>query len=146
MVYAAQLKGLKLPPPSVNLRIQPYALYQYNKSKDAANKSSASNKFKAGGEAKWAINPHAVLDLTINTDFAQADVDQAVNNLTRFNVFFPEKRQFFLENSGVYAGANDGDVVPFFSRTIGLEILSLMQIQSLLMQGFAIPIGQLKEH
>lgn len=121
MTYAAKLTGLKLPPPALNLRVQPYTLYQFDKSTDANNTKAQKGKFKAGGEIKWAINPHAVLDLTANTDFAQADVDQAVNNLTRFNVFFPERRQFFLENSGVYAGANNSQVKPFFSRSIGLE-------------------------
>jgi hypothetical protein len=121
MTYAARLTGLKLPPPAFNLRVQPYTLYQFNKNTDANQVKSQKGKLKAGGEVKWAINPHAVLDLTVNTDFAQADVDQAVNNLTRFNVFFPERRQFFLENSGVYAGANNALVKPFFSRSIGLE-------------------------
>jgi Domain of unknown function (DUF5916)/Carbohydrate family 9 binding domain-like len=120
MSYAAQLKGLKLPPPSINLRLQPYALYQYEKNTSDNNVTTSSNTLKAGGEIKWAINPNSVLDLTFNTDFAQADVDRAVNNLTRFNVFFPERRQFFLENSGVYAGANVEGIKPFFSRTIGL--------------------------
>lgn len=120
MTYAAQLKGLKLPPPSANIRIQPYTLYQADKSTNNTNQETKKSAFKAGGEIKWALNPHSVLDLTINTDFAQADVDRAVNNLTRFNVFFPERRQFFLENSGVYAGADITNVKPFFSRTIGL--------------------------
>jgi hypothetical protein len=120
MNYAAQLKGLKLPPPSINLRLQPYALYQFEKNTGSNNVSTGKSTFKAGGEIKWAVNPNSVLDLTFNTDFAQADVDRAVNNLTRFNVFFPERRQFFLENSGVYAGANVEGVKPFFSRTIGL--------------------------
>ena len=53
--------------------------------------------------------------------FAQADVDQAVNNLERFNIFFPERRQVFLENSGIWAGAGNNFVRPFFSRTIGLS-------------------------
>ena len=122
MNYAAVLRGLKLPQPSVNLRIQPYTLFQYSDSKMGKNAENiAKNAFKIGGEAKWAINTHAVLDMTVNTDFAQADVDRAVNNLTRFNVFFPERRQFFLENSGVYAGADIDGVKPFFSRTIGLS-------------------------
>lgn len=121
MTYAARLKGLKLPPPSANIRVQPYTLYQYNTSRDGNNVQSKSKDFKFGGEVKWAINPRAVLDLTFNTDFAQADVDVAVNNLTRFNVFFPERRQFFLENSGVYAGADNSNIKPFFSRTIGLS-------------------------
>lgn len=120
MSYAAQLKGLKLPPPSVNIRVQPYALYQNDQATDVNNKRTEKSVVKAGGEVKWALNPHAVLDLTFNTDFAQADVDRAVNNLTRFNVFFPERRQFFLENSGVYTGANYDGIKPFFSRSIGL--------------------------
>ncbi|MBD1207923.1 MAG: carbohydrate binding family 9 domain-containing protein [Ignavibacteria bacterium] len=121
MVYAAQLLGLKLPKPSVNLRVQPYALYDFSSSKasrDAAPVVQGVPKF--GGDAKWAVKPDATLDLTFNTDFAQADVDRAVNNLTRFNLFFPERRQFFLENSGVFAGVDNAFVRPFFSRAIGL--------------------------
>ncbi len=120
MTYAAQLKGLILPPPSANIRIQPYSLIQSDKTINNINQKTNSNIVKVGGEIKWAINPRSVLDLTFNTDFAQADVDRAVNNLTRFNVFFPERRQFFLENSGVYAGADITNIKPFFSRTIGL--------------------------
>jgi hypothetical protein len=120
MAYAAELKGLKLPAPSANVRVQPYALYQYSAARTGAGETSGNGSFKAGGEAKWAVNPQAVLDLTFNTDFAQADVDQAVNNLTRFNVLFPERRQFFLENRGVYAGTDVRGLKPFFSRSIGL--------------------------
>lgn len=120
MTYAARLMGLKLPPPSANIRVQPYTLLQVDNATNAANERTRKVSVKAGGEVKWALNPHTVLDLTFNTDFAQADVDRAVNNLTRFNVFFPERRQFFLENSGVYAGADITNVKPFFSRTIGL--------------------------
>ncbi|GMQ31307.1 carbohydrate binding family 9 domain-containing protein [Algoriphagus confluentis] len=121
MTYAADLKGLELPPPSVNIRIQPYGLAQVNRQVDNQGVSTQSTEWKAGGEVKWAVSPSSVLDLTFNTDFAQADVDRAVNNLTRFNVFFPERRQFFLENNGVYAGADNEDIRPFFSRTIGLS-------------------------
>jgi len=121
MTYAAQMKDLKLPPPSANIRVQPYGLYQYRKGTDENKQTTEKQEWKAGGEIKWAVNPHSVLDVTFNTDFAQADVDRAVNNLTRFNVFFPERRQFFLENSGVYAGADIDGVKPFFSRTIGLS-------------------------
>jgi hypothetical protein len=121
MTYAARLKGLQTPPPSANVRVQPYMLHEYNTSTNAQGSSTSSNNLKAGGEVKWAVNPQAVLDFTFNTDFAQADVDRAVNNLTRFNVFFPERRQFFLENSGVYAGADDENIKPFFSRSIGLS-------------------------
>ena len=122
MVYAAQLRGLRLPKPSVNLRVQPYALYELNSTKAMGNDASSVQSVpKFGGDAKWAIKPDATIDITFNTDFAQADVDRAVNNLTRFNLFFPERRQFFLENSGVFPEVDNSFVRPFFSRTIGLE-------------------------
>ena len=120
MTYAAQLNGLELPRPSANIRVEPYALFQYDRAGNTSTPDTR-NSFKGGGDLKWAITPHSVLDLTVNTDFAQADVDRAVNNLERFNIFFPERRQFFLENSGIWAGANNQSVVPFFSRRIGLQ-------------------------
>ncbi|QSE98909.1 DUF5916 domain-containing protein [Fulvivirga lutea] len=120
MTYAATLEGLELPEPSANIRVEPYTLFQYDRIEDGDGTSTKSD-MKFGGDVKWAINPQSVLDLTFNTDFAQADVDRAVNNLERFNIFFPERRQFFLENSGIWAGANNRAVVPFFSRTIGLQ-------------------------
>ncbi len=121
MIYAAKLTGLQVPPPSANIRVEPYTLYQYDENLEGDVLTDKLNEPKAGGDVKWAINPNAVLDLTINTDFAQADVDRAVNNLERFNIFFPERRQFFLENSGIWAGGGNFQVRPFFSRTIGLE-------------------------
>lgn len=120
MTYAAQLKGLELPKPSVNIRVNPYILYQNDRITTADGKKSIVSNPKLGGDVKWAVNSHSVLDFTFNTDFAQADVDRAVNNTTRFNIFFPERRQFFLENSGIYAGASAEGINPFFSRTIGL--------------------------
>lgn len=120
MTYAAKLKGLTVPEPSANVRVEPYFLYQYDNT-EANGESKSDGDVKLGGEIKWAINPRSVLDLTFNTDFAQADVDRAINNLERFNIFFPERRQFFLENSGIWAGASDFSIKPFFSRTIGLQ-------------------------
>ncbi|MEM9984905.1 MAG: DUF5916 domain-containing protein, partial [Bacteroidota bacterium] len=120
MTYAAQLKGLELPPPSTNVRIEPYTLYQLERTIEGGEEV-LNQVPKLGGDVKWAINPQSVVDLTFNTDFAQADLDRAVNNLERFNIFFPERRQFFLENSGIWAGANSRSIVPFFSRRIGLQ-------------------------
>ena len=120
MTYAAKLTGVEVPPPSANIRIEPYTLYQYDDISDE-NGARSDSDFKLGGDVKWAINPRSVLDLTFNTDFAQADVDRAVNNLERFNIFFPEQRQFFLENSGIWAGAQQQSIRPFFSRRIGLQ-------------------------
>lgn len=131
MDYAGVLKNLLPPPPKPNVRIQPYFLtsYDHYKGFDPSVKPEETN-YKLGGELKWAISPNAVLDLTTNTDFAQADADRQVNNVTRFSVFFPERRQFFLENAslfGVGVGPNADlsggsmRVQPFFSRRIGLD-------------------------
>ncbi len=131
MDYAGLLKNLQPPPPKPNVRIQPYFLGSYDRYKnfDPTIKAEASS-YKLGGEIKWAINPNSVLDLTANTDFAQADADQQVNNVTRFSVFFPEKRQFFLENASLFGGGigpqddySGGSmrIQPFFSRSIGLD-------------------------
>ncbi|HWP85655.1 MAG TPA: DUF5916 domain-containing protein, partial [Terriglobia bacterium] len=75
-------------------------------------------------DAKYLLTPDLALDLTINPDFAQADVDQAQVNLTRFSLFFPEKREFFQEGSGIFAfggGFTGNDLVLFHSRRIGLS-------------------------
>lgn len=121
MTYAAKLRGIEVPPPAANVRIEPYTLYQFDESKAGGVIQEKLNEAKLGLDAKWAINPRTVVDMTINTDFAQADVDRAVNNLERFNIFFPERRQFFLENSGIWAGGLQTSIRPFFSRTIGLQ-------------------------
>ena len=121
MTYAAKLVGIEAPPPSTNIRVEPYALYQYDENKEGDVLIDKINDPKVGFDAKWAVNPKTVLDLTVNTDFAQADVDLAVNNLERFNIFFPERRQFFLENSGIWAGGLQRSIRPFFSRRIGLQ-------------------------
>ncbi len=121
MTYAAKLVDIEAPPPSTNIRVEPYALYQYDENKEGDALVDKMNDTKAGFDVKWAINPKTVLDLTVNTDFAQADVDLAVNNLERFNIFFPERRQFFLENSGIWAGGLQRSIRPFFSRRIGLQ-------------------------
>lgn len=75
---------------------------------------------KAGLDAKVAVGPTVTADLTLNTDFAQVEVDQQVINLTRFPTFFPEKRDFFLESSGIFDFATPGRIQPFYSRRIGL--------------------------
>ena len=120
MTYAAKLTGIEVPPPSANIRVEPYTLYQYDKL-DEGTASASEGDLKIGGDLKWTVNPRSVLDLTFNTDFAQADLDRAVNNLERFNIFFPERRQFFLENSGIWAGGLQQSIRPFFSRRIGLQ-------------------------
>jgi len=131
MNYAGLLTNLKPPPPRTNLRVQPYLLLSYDRFKGfPTTVKPEKTTFKPGGDIKWAINTNSVLDLTANTDFAQADADQQVNNVSRFSVFFPEKRQFFLENASLFGismgPSDDGSggfmkVQPFFSRSIGLD-------------------------
>jgi len=74
-----------------------------------------------GFDTKLGITTSMNLDLTYNPDFSQAEVDQQVTNLDRFELFFPEKRQFFLENSDLFSGYGFNSVTPFFSRRIGLD-------------------------
>jgi hypothetical protein len=134
MDYAGQLTGLKPPPPSPNIRVQPYILTSFDRYRTTeqgkAPVTARDETLKLGGELKWAINPNTILDLTMNTDFAQADVDRQVNNVTRFSVFFPERRQFFLENASLFGAGlspaidlSGGNmrIQPFFSRRIGLD-------------------------
>ncbi|MEM6376724.1 MAG: DUF5916 domain-containing protein [Bacteroidota bacterium] len=121
MAYAAVLKGLEPPPPSANLQINPYTLVDVGRAEDGTMPEETSSNLKLGGEVKWAITPNSVLDATINTDFAQADVDQQVQNLTRFSVLFPERRQFFLENANIFSTSSATFIQPFFSRRIGLD-------------------------
>ncbi len=73
-----------------------------------------------GGDAKLAIGPALNLDLTVNPDFSQVEVDQQVTNLSRFEIFYPEKRQFFLENADLFGNFGYSNMRPFFSRRIGV--------------------------
>ena len=76
--------------------------------------------FDIGGDAKIAVTPGLNLDLTVNPDFSQVEVDRQVTNLDRFEIFFPERRQFFLENSDLFGSFGDRRINPFFSRRIGV--------------------------
>ena len=120
MDYSGRLTSVVPPPPGRNLRLQPYAVGEGRRGAGpvaAGTDQSAS----AGTDLKWAVTPNSVLDLTLNPDFGQSDVDRQVVNLTRFSVFFPERRQFFLENRGVFLSGNGSRFEPFFSRRIGLD-------------------------
>ncbi|MBC7913756.1 MAG: carbohydrate binding family 9 domain-containing protein [Pyrinomonadaceae bacterium] len=121
MTYAGLLKGIVPPAPSINIQINPYFVNEYNSKKETGKNSSSNYNTKLGGEIKYSPTVHSTIDLTFNTDFAQADADRQVNNLTRFSVFFPERRQFFLENAGLFDAGNQVAFKPFFSRTIGLD-------------------------
>ncbi|MBK8177302.1 MAG: hypothetical protein IPK67_00025 [Planctomycetes bacterium] len=76
----------------------------------------------AGVDAFYRLTPNLTASLTINTDFAETEVDERKVNLTRFPLFFPEKRDFFLQDSGLFKfGGLGNDLIPFFSRRIGLS-------------------------
>ncbi len=120
---ALALAGVLLwdePPPSPgpNISLIPYALGGI--SRDYQTNRPSSTRYDVGMDGKVAIGPAINLDLTVNPDFSQVDVDQQVTNLDRFELFFPERRQFFLENGDQFANFGYATVRPFFSRRIGL--------------------------
>lgn len=84
-------------------------------------KTSYQQDFDAGLDAKIAITGSINLDLTLNPDFSNVDVDQQVTNLSRFSIFFPERRNFFLENGDIFSNFGSWQIQPFFSRRIGLD-------------------------
>ena len=115
---AGKVHGLNLKNPG-NLKVMPYVLGQAVNDK-SVDPSETSTDFEAGLDVKYSITPSLTLDLTYNTDFAQVEVDEQQVNLDRFNLFFPEKRPFFLENAGQFSVGSPGEVDLFFSRRIGI--------------------------
>jgi hypothetical protein len=104
--------------PKTNISLIPYI--SGNVSKDLENNEEIQVKGNAGIDLKAPISPTLNLDVTINPDYSQVDVDEQVTNLDRFELFFPEKRKFFLENQDIFAGFGKRGMRPFFSRRIGL--------------------------
>jgi hypothetical protein len=88
---------------------------------DQENRKPLNSSATGGFDAKLALNASLNLDLTVNPDFSQVEVDQQVTNLTRFNIFLPERRGFFLENSDLFSNFGMPFARPFYSRTIGLD-------------------------
>ena len=124
------LQGLR---PGANVRVKPYGLANLNK----VGGRAVDKDYDAGFDVKYGVTSGLTWDFTVNTDFSQVEADEQQVNLTRFSLFFPEKRDFFLENSGVFqfgsgntgggGGADGGrqnasqDMIFFFSRQIGLS-------------------------
>lgn len=102
-----------------NFRVTPFALG--NALKSGVAPVDTEMDYDAGGDVKYSITPSLTLDATVNTDFAQVEVDDQQVNLDRFTLFFPEKRPFFLENAGFFTVGNPGEVDLFFSRRIGIS-------------------------
>ena len=137
--YAGNLVGLEVPDESINIDVKPYAISGLTS--DFSTPSPLENQLSgdAGVDVKYKITQSLTADFTVNTDFAQVEVDEQQVNLTRFSLFFPEKREFFLEGKGLFEFAGGrgfsgggssayqrgrqvtNTPVLFFSRRIGLE-------------------------
>ncbi len=104
--------------PGQNISLIPYMAVKT--SKDHEGQTPSQTKFSIGGDAKIALSSSLNLDLTVNPDFSQVETDQQVTNLDRFEIYFPEQRQFFLENADLFASFGSSDARPFFSRRIGV--------------------------
>jgi len=108
-----------LPKSKTQFSLIPYVFGSILKNYEAGTDAEYRKDF--GFDAKIGISSSMNLDLTYNPDFAQVEVDQQVANFDRFELFFPEKRQFFLENSDLFASYGNPNLTPFFSRRIGLD-------------------------
>jgi hypothetical protein len=121
----ATLVGLETPAGGSKLDIKPYVISGLETDRVASPSISNERHADAGLDVKYGLTESLTADLTINTDFAQVEADEQQVNLTRFEVSFPENREFFLEGKDVYSfglGASGGDTPTlFFSRRIGLE-------------------------
>ncbi len=135
MASAATVIGLETPAESKNIELKPYAVASSLTNRSAADPFNNRGDANAGLDFKYGLTRSLILDATFRTDFAQVEEDLQQINLTRFSVFFPEKREFFIEGQGIFdfggvqAGNSPGDVpLLFFSRQIGLS------------QGQAVPV------
>ncbi len=113
---AGQLTNLVVPPQR-NLQFIPYVLTSFTD----VGETGSDPDIEAGFDVKYSLTPALTLDLTYNTDFAQVEVDDVQINLDRFNLYFPEKRSFFLENAGQFTVGDPGSIELFFSRRIGIS-------------------------
>ena len=136
MGSAGTLVGVETPRQSLNLELKPFAVSSVTTDNTTAQPFANDLKSDAGFDFKYGVTRSLIADVTVNTDFAQVEEDVQQVNLTRFSLFFPEKRDFFLEGQGIFAfgGIGSGNQTPgdvpvlFFSRRIGLN------------QGQAVPV------
>jgi hypothetical protein len=126
MSLAGTLEGVQVPKRKIQT-LTPYALGSSQGAWNARGVGDTRYPTEFGADAKIGVTPALTLDLTYNTDFAQVEVDDQRVNLTRFPIFFPEKRPFFLENAGVFSGGTPQAVDLFFTRRIGIDSLGNQQ-------------------
>ncbi|MEN9599366.1 MAG: hypothetical protein RL596_1685 [Bacteroidota bacterium] len=118
--YTGALIWDDIPPkPGGNSVLVPFITTEINQ--PAGGPTPIELKPNAGFDAKIGLTSSLNLDLTVNPDFSQIEVDRQVTNLTRFNIFFPERRTFFLENADLFSGFGIDPIRPFYSRRIGLD-------------------------
>jgi hypothetical protein len=126
------LVGLDLPAVGKNLELKPYGVSRLTTDRLRTPPVSNEAEGNIGGDMKYGLTPNLTADFTVNTDFAQVEIDEQQVNLTRFSLFFPEKRDFFLEGRGIFDFARGGvGAVPgstasdlpylFYTRRIGLN-------------------------
>jgi hypothetical protein len=115
---AGELQGIELAAPR-NFKVLPYVVASANR--DFTTETETDYDGDAGFDAKYGVTGSLNLDVTYNTDFAQVEVDTQQINLTRFNLRFPEKRPFFLENADLFTVGKGQDLDLFFSRRIGID-------------------------
>jgi uncharacterized protein DUF5916 len=129
--YSATLVGLRAPAGSKNLEVKPYATSRLTSDRLAVHPVDNDVSSDLGLDVKYGLTQNLTSDFTVNTDFAQVEADEQRVNLTRFSLFFPEKREFFLENAGLFgfggaatsggqASVSDTPIL-FYSRRIGLS-------------------------
>jgi hypothetical protein len=125
---AAPLVGIIAPSGAKNLEVKPYVISNATGQRIAGLEMANELTGDFGVDVKYGVTQNVTADLTYSTDFAQVEADQQQVNLTRFSLFFPEKREFFLENAGTFAfgstggfGAGGDTPILFYSRRIGLE-------------------------
>ena len=128
LLAEGDLVGLGVLERARNIALMPYVLGRAVAPEHDSVGTRLSDGFlggKGGIDAKMALSPTLTADLTVNTDFAQVEADQQIINLTRFPLFFPEKREFFVESSGIFAFGTEGRAQLFYSRRIGLDTLGI---------------------
>jgi hypothetical protein len=119
LAYMGKMEWEEAPKtPGTSITVIPYVSGRFAKDFEEGTPSDYGAAF--GGDAKVAVSPSMNLDLTFNPDFSQVEVDQQVINTDRFEILFPERRQFFLENSDLFGSFGNQNINPFFSRRIGI--------------------------
>lgn len=120
LAFTGTLKWTK-PPPSLGTRFSIIPYFSAKAFENINEERKANTNIDYGMDGKVTLSTSLNIDLTVNPDFSQVEVDQQRTNLGRFELFFPEKRQFFLENSDLFASLGNRNIRPFFSRRIGLQ-------------------------